>query len=281
MKISNLYIIAIAAAIFVSLTACKDGVTKSHGPIVLGDSSVIVTETDTKYLEDFVNDIQQNTADTVATATTSTAAAPKDSVQAPVPKEQPKPAPAQPAAPKSNGLTIEFKDITVFIPGVSSKNNNSKHNGNSAAYGLSGGELNGSQLQISGGTVQKVTQRYTTSVVLDDDLGTFVLEQLNHTSAWTPLKGNGSNYYITGLDDRHLEHSNASGNAIRTAVQRAARAKRLSRKKENELLNSVRNVRAVNQKPLEVVLRTVVWQIEGKDARGKNFRKELRIDMPI
>lgn len=278
MKISNLYI-AIAAAIFVSLTACKDGVTKSHGPIVLGDSSVIVTETDTKYLEDFVNDIQQNTADTVAASEPGTT---KDTAQTEAPKEQAKPQPQPPAqALKGNGLTVEFKDITVFIPGVSSKNNNSKHNGNSAAYGLSGGELNGSQLQISGGTVQKVTQRYTTSVVLDDDLGTFVLEQLNHTSAWTPLKGNGSNYYITGLDDRHLEHSNASGNAIRTAVQRAARAKRLSRKKENELLNNVRNVRSVNQKPLEVVLRTVVWQIEGKDAKGKSFRKELRIDMPI
>jgi len=277
MKISNLYI-AITATIFVSLTACKDGVTKSHGPIVLGDSAAIVTETDAKYLEDFVNDIQQNTADTTVASTA--ASTPKDTVQAEVPKEQPKPQPAV-QANKGNGLTVEFKDITVFIPGIASKTNSSKHSGNSAAYGLSGGELNGSQLQISGGTVQRVTQRYTTSVILDDDLGTFILEQLNHTSAWTQLKGNGSNYYLTGLDDRHLEHSNASGNAIRTAVQRAARAKRLSRKKENELLNSVRNVKTVNQKPLEVVLRTVVWQIEGKDAKGKNFRKELRIDMPI
>lgn len=278
MKFSNLHIV-VAAAMLVSFTACQSGVNKSHGPIVIGDSATIVTETDSKYLEDFVTDIQQNTPDTTAPSVSTTSA--KDTAQAATaPKEQPKPQPVA-QAPKGNGLTVEFKDITVFIPGVSSKNNNSRHNGNSAAYGLSGGELNGNQLQISGGTVQKVTQRYTTSVILDNDLGTFVLEQLNHTSAWTPLKGNGSNYYITGLDDRHLEHSNASANAIRTAVQRAAKAKRLSRKKENELLGSVRNVKSVNQKPLEVVLRTVIWQIEGKDAKGKSFRKELRIDLPI
>ncbi|PZF72963.1 hypothetical protein [Taibaiella soli] len=277
MKFSNLHI-AVATAMLVSFTACQSGVNKSHGPIVIGDSSTIVTEADSKYLEDFVTDIQPKTPDTATVSTETTT--PKDTVQA-APKEQPKQQEPVTQAPKGNGLTVEFKDVTVFIPGVSSKSGNSKHNGNSAAYGLSGGELNGSQLQISGGTVQKLTQRYTTSVILDGDLGTFVLEQLNHTSSWTPLKGNGSNYYITGLDDRHLEHSNASANAIRSAVQRAAKAKRLSRKKENELLNSVRNVKAVNQKPLEVVLRTVVWQIEGKDAKGKSFRKELRIDMPI
>ena len=51
--------------------------------------------------------------------------------------------------------------------------------------------------------------------------------------------------------------------------------------KTQEWLNTAKNVRAANQAPAKVVLRSVMWRIEGKDAGGKNFNKELRIDIPL
>lgn len=279
MSKNHLYITA-ASFLLMASSACSNmSPGKSHGPITLGDSSTIVTETDPKYLENYVTDIQTKEApekpaeETPAKDTTAATTPSQPATEAPKPVAQ---------APKGNGLNIEFKELSVFIPNITTKTfGNTKHNGNSAAYALVTGLLNGNQLQISGGTVQKITQRYQTSVVLKNEMGTFVLDALNHMSAWETLKGNGANYNITGLDEKRLQYTSASPANIKSAIQRAARSKRLSRKKEQELMNEVRNIRAVNQKPLEVVLRTVMWQIEGKDNKGKTFRKDIRIDMPV
>jgi len=55
----------------------------------------------------------------------------------------------------------------------------------------------------------------------------------------------------------------------------------MSKKKEQEWLRTVRNVRAANQKPLVIMLRSIMWKIDGKDADGKPISRQIRIDMPI
>ena len=49
--------------------SCKEDKKQNNGPIILGDPATIVTETDSKYMSDFVDDIQllapqSNSADT-------------------------------------------------------------------------------------------------------------------------------------------------------------------------------------------------------------------------
>jgi len=51
--------------------------------------------------------------------------------------------------------------------------------------------------------------------------------------------------------------------------------------KVQEWVNSLHNVRSLDQKPLFVVLRSVMWKIDGKDAQGKIFSKQLRVDIPL
>jgi hypothetical protein len=283
---NRLYKFSLICAAVLAASCNNGGRETTHGPIVLGDSSSIVTETDSQYLRDYVTDFQAKEPVAAAAVTPQPEQQqPAKDTARPVPAAEPvKPEPEekQVAAPKGNGLNVDYKDINVFIPGITTRTYG--HNavkGNSASFGLTGGKLNGNQLQISGGTVTRVNQRYQTAVVLKNELGTLQLDALSYTSGWEALKGGRNGYYITGLDENRLDHSNANASAIRNAVSRALRSKRLSRKKEQEWLNSIRNVRAVNQKPLSVVLHSVVWQIEGKDARGKSFRKELRIDLPI
>jgi hypothetical protein len=281
---NRLFKLSLISAAMLAASCNNGGKDATHGPIVLGDSSSIVTETDSQYLRDYVTDFQPKEPVAAAATTTPEPALPaKDTAkpaQQPAP-EKPEPAEQQ-AAPKGNGLNVDYKDINVFIPGVTTRTyGRNAVKGNSASFGLTGGKLNGNQLQVSGGTVTKVNQRYQTAVVLRNELGTLQLDALSYTSGWEALKGGRNGYYITGLEENRLGHSNANANAIRSAVSRALRSKRLSRKKEQEWLNSIRNVRAVNQKPLSVVLHSVVWQIEGKDGKGKSFRKELRIDLPI
>jgi len=251
---------------FLFLFSCKDPAQKAHGPIVMGDSSMIVTETDPQYLADIVPDLQGK--DTAGKS---------DSTPAPVDTgkgQQPAPAPQPPAG---DGLTMTFKEVTVFIPGITT-NPKSKDltKANSAAFSLSSGNLAGNTLQFSSGQVTKVSQRIQTGVVLKQGNESLALTSLPlSSSGWTVLKGNGGNYVITGLDNRSLQLPNISPSAYQSAIQKAAKAKRLDQKKTQGWINSMRNGRAPNHAQPTAVLKSVTWKVE-----GKGFNKEIRIDIP-
>ncbi|MBC7553612.1 MAG: hypothetical protein H7257_06495 [Taibaiella sp.] len=92
----------------------------------------------------------------------------------------------------------------------------------------------------------------------------------------------GTNYCnITGLSENELQFADADNRDIRNAVQKSARSRRLSSKKTQEWLSVMGNPRTANQKPLMVVLRSVMWKIDGKDAAGKMFSKQIRVDIPM
>ena len=256
----------------------NDPKNKNHGPIILGDSSAIVTESDPVYLQDQVPDLRpvdaEQTDGPSAAATTTTAV--KDAVPA---------TPAQPVAaqPAGNGLTIGFKEITVFIPNITTKSYGKQDlkNARGATYELSSGNLAGNQLRMSNGTVTKVTQRYQTLVALQDGNETLLLESLGtYASDWENLNGSNGTFSISGLEPARLDYNNVKPAAIRNAVQQAARKARMSRNGTQDWLDYARDVRSAKQKPCVIVLRSVSWRINGKDAAGKSFNKEVRMDLP-
>lgn len=275
-----IYIALLAASS--GIYSCKNTQSQNHGAIVLGDSSTIVTEKDPQRLQDLVTDLKP----TIQPAET------KDTAVAQAPPKAPENKPAQPAAatpPKQNatvpagaGLTIDFKVASVLIPNVVAKqsgNPNLEH-ANGATYMWTSGSINNNLLKVSP-NITKVSQRYQTVIVLKNELGVLPLESLTTLVAWTPLKGVNNVYRITGLDERSLDYSEAGRSEIRNAVSKSARRHRMSRRRVRDWENSVRNARATNQKPLYVVLRSVMWKIDGKDANGKFFSKQIRIDMPL
>jgi len=73
----------------------------------------------------------------------------------------------------------------------------------------------------------------------------------------------------------------ANGNAIRNAVMKACNKRHMNRKKMQEWLAALGNVKKANQKPLVIVLRSVMWKIDGKDPQGKIFSKQIRVDVPM
>ena len=266
------------------LTACNDPKNKSHGPIILGDSSTIVTETDPVHLQDMVQDLRpavEEALDTVVAA--AVAAPPKDTAKAitntPPPEEKTPPA----VQPPGNGLNIAFKEVTVFIPNITTRSfgRQDLQNARGATYELSTGNIAGNQLKILNGTVQKVMQRYQSVIALQDGNRTLPLESLGvHSSEWQPLKGNGSNFPITGLESTRLDYIEASPVAIKNAVTQATRKARMNKNEASGWQNLARNVRSAEKAPCTILLRSVSWRVEGKDAKGKAFNKEIRIDMP-
>jgi hypothetical protein len=112
-------------------------------------------------------------------------------------------------------------------------------------------------------------------------MGTLPVDALSTTTGWEALKGSNNQYKITDLDAKSLDYPHVGVNAIHSAVMKAARRHHFSRRKVEEWENSVRRVRAVNQKPLYIMLRSVMRKIDGKDANGRVFSKQVRVDMPI
>ncbi len=245
-------------------------------------SKGIVTESDGEQLKDLVTDLQpvippaENKDE--ENATKPAVDTPKIATATPPIKTPTSPAPL----PNGPGLKAEFKDVTVMIPGLDVKQAGNKdlEKANGAVYTLNGGEINGATLRVSG-TVTKVSQRYQSIVVMKSPYGDLPLEALSITTRWEQVKGGNNGYPITGLDSKSIEFYDADGEEIRDAVHRIGQRRRMSRKKVQDLVNSVKHLRAANQKPLTPVLRSVMWKIDGKDASGRIFSKQIRIDVPM
>jgi hypothetical protein len=190
---------------------------------------------------------------------------------------------AAPATDPGDGLHVNFKEVQVFLPGIETrelkKQNPLRLNG--VSYQLIDGNIRTNKLVMTGATVHRVLQKYITTVIAKNELGTLSLESLGSTSAWKPLPGSNNSYTIAGLEQNKLQSRNISPAAIKAAVVKAAKRKKFSRQTSQKWEQSVRNVRSVNQKPLTIYLRSVIWKIEGKDGRGRNFQKEIRLDMPM
>lgn len=286
--------ILLVVAGVVCFASCDDSKPEGSGAIVLGDSSTIVTESDPQQLKDLVTDLQPvippaenkdedpNSADNKPDSShkplpaQATAATPAPNAA------KPQPEPAAKAISSGPGLKAEFKDLTVVIPGLTVKQagNPNLERANGAVYTLNNGIVNGATIRIIG-TVTKVSQRYQSVVVLKTDEGTFPLDALSLTTKWETITGTNNMYRIAGLDSKSMKAFDADAREIKSAVQRMTQRRRINRKVAQEIQNSVRNVRNVNQKPLFVELRSVMWKIDGKDATGRFFSKQIRIDVPM
>ncbi|MBS1777507.1 MAG: hypothetical protein JSS64_14630 [Bacteroidetes bacterium] len=263
---SRLLLIGVFTILF---SACSNDSKRSNRPIVLGDSTQIVTETDSKYLSDFVDDIKLQTPQPDTTSYTKSETPTKDSEKV---VNQIKPA-------TGKGLQIIFKDVTVFIAGIQTKTyrNQDLQKANGASYQLLSGDLSGNAIQLSGSTISKVSQRYTTLVTATTDFGKLQLTDLGTTTDWTPLSGNGKSYRISGLNNLETEEANTA--TLRASIIKAARNKRVSRQILHKWEETAHQVKTINSAPLKVSLRSVMWKIEGKDASGKAFQKQVRIDL--
>ena len=271
----------ILAALALALASCGDQGQGHEGPIVIGDSSMIVTESDQDQLKDLVTDLQPvippaEDKEEESAKPVDTAKAPAATTAETSPAEQ-----KQQPIPSGPGLRAAFSEVTIFIPGLSVKQHGRAdlRRAGGATFSLSSGTVDGATLRVSG-NVTKVSQRYQTVILMKSSMGNIALNALVHTASWEPIKGTNNTYTISVPDDKSAEYDRAGASSIRLAVQREARARRLSRQKTQQLLSEVRNVRSTKQKPLSAAVRSVMWKIDGKDDRGRPYSKQVRLDLP-
>lgn len=274
MNIRNKYLLLFGC---IYLTSCNNTPKGSHGPIRLGDSSTIVTESDPQRLQDLVTDLNPVIPSNIP-------------VDSPKPKEpehvadtaKKTPAPAAEATLaglSGPGMKAEFKETVITLPGINAKQAG-KSNPNGAVFTWVGGNINNSVLHATG-NVTKVSQRYQSVVLVKGRNGDLPLEELSNTTSWKQINGNNGAYSVKGLGDNELDFENASAGEIKNAINKSARTRRLSHKKLEEWLNIAGKNPKIGQKPVIVTLRSVMWKIDGKDEKGKIFSKQIRIDIPM
>jgi hypothetical protein len=269
--------------VLLAMSACNDSdnPTGQAPPIKMGDPATIVTETDTQYLADIVPDLNLNTGRPVTIASTkpdSTPPAAPDTTQAPTPAAE-----TVATQPTGKGLRVPFPQVEFFIPNIETKTYKAPNleTDYGASYELTEGTLRDNKIYIKGAQIEDVYMRYQTIIVARNNLGTLPLESLRKLTDWKKLKGSNGVYEIEGLEPNKLEGLKVSNKAIRNAVSRDARGRNWSRSGVQKWLNAVRNTRNSTQKPLHTELRSVMWKVNGKDANGRPFTRQLRIDVPI
>lgn len=263
-----------------TIEAChSDGAAHRRGAIVLGDTATIVTENNPAYLTNNVADFEL----------------PKEPIKEEQPTVVEDPAPTvapTPAAPKheaietpksKGGLDVPFVGMHISIDNMPARLGKQVdwQKAKGVSFTTNDINLNGKALSIKAARISKVMQRYQTVVLLQTNKGRkYKLNLPTSTNDWQTLKGSNGNYTLNGLAKNQLKYDHAlAPAALKKAIQQLARAQKMPRKEEEQLMKTVRNVRNANQSPCSVVLQSVVWKISGSDASGKALERELRIDI--
>lgn len=273
--------ITVILAIVVSLTACGDNAQQSKAPpIKMGDPSTIITETDTQYLADVVPDLNFTTDRPVTIASTKPDSiiqqAATDSTQLATTTTEEAP------VITGKGLKVPFPQVTFFIPGIETKTYKEPNleTDYGASYELTEGSLFNNKITITAAEINEVYMRYQTIIVARNKIGTLPLESLRKLTDWKKQKGS-NNVYEIDLNPNKLEGIVVSNKAIRNAVTRDARARNWTRNGIRQWQNALSKVRNTKQKPMHTELRSVMWKVTGKDANGRPFTRQLRIDVPV
>ncbi|WP_118975807.1 hypothetical protein [Taibaiella koreensis] len=273
MKTYTIYITILALL----LASCgSNSGSRNRGPIVLGDSGTIITETDSQYLKDDVLDIeprhQQQEAPKAAPGEHQKVATPaKDTT--PVTRQQ----------PEAAGQGIDLGGARLVLAGLKLKEPRRQNpvQETSLTYSLQSGKLGASKLIVYGGKNITVKQRYQSRLLLKSELGTVDLRELGlYTSAWTNISaghnGDAQSFSLSTLNNAGF--SQVNNNKIKNAADRELRKRRTNSRTIQSWMKEIHRTRSANDEPCEIELDNVQWQISGTDEKGKPFHKTIRVD---
>lgn len=267
------------------LVACgEEQESKNRGAIVMNDPATIVTETDKKYLTDFVEDIHLKEVPVV----TEDSVQKTESEETEEKKSEPTVIQENKPTVKANtgkGLSIDFNEIQVFIPNIEIKSlkNQQPEKKGAASYQVVKGNLTANtKMQVTGSAKDlKIEMRYISTVLFENEWGNFQISSLGKTSDWSELKGTNGNFTLKMLQANSIETKKTNPTQIRQALTKAISRKRLSKAQKQQFEKLKDRIHSVQQEPLKVAVRSVMWKIQFNDEKGKPKVKQLRLDLPI
>ena len=256
---------------------------KKFAPIVLGDSSGIVTETDADKLKNIVNDVEYATTPIVAAEVIDDVVKEdKKPETASSPEPTPKVEEPKPAVVANNGkqLTLNIGNNTqIIIAGITTKEfrNQDPSTANDLSYLITAGDISKVNISVTNGKLKAISQRYQSTVGLKVEDAIWPLKSLGtKTSDWETKKVNGSYNFS---ENGKLVFNTVSAQKLKDAAQKMLQQKRYKRDIVNNILNKIGSKTNPNSEPFKIIAQNYQFQIEGTDSKGKVFKKIIRLDL--
>ncbi len=260
-------------ALSLMLFSCKDQ-SKEKRPIVLGDTSMIVTETDERFLQNNTDDISPTNKKSSEGKITSMMME-VDSAKSVKKLEEEK------SSPPLSGFTIHFAECDVVFDNLTAhaiQNSQDERTSNSVSYVMDAGTMDEMSLQVSGLDEANVEQRIFTRLKVEALSDNFVLNDLGKfISTWSSLAGKGFKY--VSLSNNSLQFFTVENAKIKNAVDRELRKKKKTRQEIQEWMKVIKKTNSYSDEPCKIQIVSAQWRIIGKK-NGKRVQKLIQFDIP-
>jgi len=268
MKYEFLFMLLICA-----VCSCKEP-TKETKPMLMGDTSMIVTENDERFLQNHTEDISPSTKKTAEGKITSM----MKQVDSAKSAEKMAEAPVQ---TQVRGFTINFAECEVIFENLSAhaiQNTQNERSSNSVSYLKDAGDLFEINLQVIGLEDVKVEERTFTRLSVKDGEDEFLLNDLGKfISPWSVLTGNENQFVSLGSNS--LQFFPVDNAKIKKALDRELRKAKKSRKEIQQWMTTIKKINVYSDSPCTLKLVSAQWRIKGKKD-GKNVQKLIQFDIP-
>lgn len=256
------------------LGSCKEKNISNKKPIKIGDSSLIVTEKDSLYLDNFIEDISPSSKKN-AGAQARSAMKQIDSADA-----SRKIAESVSANTSLSGFTINFAECQVILSSLNAHAINMTQNEratNSVSYVKDGGDFMGNQIQVNQLENLNVEQRFFVKLAVDLNGERYILNDLGkYTTAWSTLAMKGN--VVASLAASSLQFKNVDATAIKNALDRELRKKKKTNKEINDLLKLIANTKSQSDAPCMLIPVSTQWRIQGKKD-NRTVKKLIQMDV--
>jgi hypothetical protein len=265
----NLLFLILAICVF----SCKEKPNVTT-PIILGDTSTIVTESDERFLKNITEDISPKKKRTTEKQITSMMIE-VDSAKSAQKLDQ-----GNTSSPLY-GFTINFAECDVVFDGLSAhaiQNSQDERKSNSVSYVKDAGELNEIALQIRGLDEARVEQRNYLKLFLQNGSEEIILNDLGkYISVWYPLAGKDFKYVSLGINSHQFF---AIDNAkLKNALDRELRKKKKTNQEIQSWMDLIKKTNTYSDAPCKLKWMSAQWRITGKKS-GKRVQKLIQFDMP-
>jgi hypothetical protein len=270
MKLRLKFLIFFVSILF-SFTACKDSSPKKIIPITMNNAATIVTEVDSNYLKNIVEDISASKLKhSQQTATASLQRIDEDKKQDALANQTIKDNTLQ-------GTRVELGEGAELM--VAATNATVYKSGNKLILNYSG-NIENMQLKASGISKATIQQCMFTTVSITLGGADYKLEDLPVSKGeWQNLPNN--NNLFLSLNKSAYTYKQIDNKTIVLAADRALRKAGKSNTEIKTLLKELAKTNSANDAPCNIIFNSTQWKISGSSGSGKPLAKIIELNSAL
>ncbi|HMN31961.1 MAG TPA: hypothetical protein PKA54_01165 [Chitinophagaceae bacterium] len=258
---------------FVLFVSCKEQITNKK-PISIGDSSLIVTEKDSQFLQNYTEDIEPHKKGSAESKITQMM------VQVDSLNTSKKIESENISIEKLKGFTIHFEQCDIVFEGISAHATNlaqNERNSNSVSYLMDLGNLLETKIEVNQLSEISIEQRIFVKLAVQQSDEQYILNDLGkYITQWYPLAGKNNRFVSVGTNS--LQFSSVDHEKIKNALDRELRKKKKSKDDIKRWLQLIHNTNSYNDPPCTLVPISAQWKIVGK-YNNQTVRKLIQFDI--